>query len=73
MLLGIRTVAVMVAGNFKGSPVTDKGLCGKRAEASLRTPLPWPSGFYCSGVMLVSQVAMAVTADRGTASANEQK
>ncbi len=28
---------------------------------------------YCNGVMLVSQVAIAVTADRGTASANEQK
>jgi len=31
------------------------------------------AGAYCRGVMLVSQVAMAVTADRGTASANEQK
>lgn len=61
-------------GRFKGQDSADMERAMRKAcKTSSSEMLCWSTGGYCRGVMLVSQVAMAVTADRGTASANEQK
>ena len=74
MLRGIRTVAAMVAGDSKDSTLCRHGEgYAEGMQTTSSEMLCWSPDGYCRGVMLVSQVAMAVTAARGTASANEQK